>query len=134
MSDFSETAPIEVKKALLFLIVTLGVILLRGVLDIWLLPNELTVVGDMTLRISNLVISLFALAVTIVFMRMRIYWARYLLAVFLVFGLPSVIKAFFTDVHGAKILAILDLAQIATEGYALYLIFMTKPAREWFES
>ena len=134
MSDFSETAPIEVKKALLFLIVTLGVILLRGVLDIWLLPNELTVVGDMTLRISNLVISLFALAVTIVFMRMRIYWARYLLAVFLVFGLPSVIKAFFTDVHGAKILAILDLAQIATEGYALYLIFMTKPARDWFES
>lgn len=134
MSDFSETAPSEVKKALLFLLVTLGVIFLRGVLDIWFLPSDLTVVGDMTLRISNLVISLFALAVTIVFMRMRIYWARYLLAVFLVFGLPGVIKAFFTDVHGAKILAILDLAQIAAEGYALYLIFMTKSAREWFES
>lgn len=134
MSDFSETAPLEVKKALLFLLVTLGVIFLRGVLDIWFLPNELTVVGDLTLRISNLVISLFALATTIVFMRMRIYWARYLLAVFLLFGLPSVIKAFFADIHGAKILAILDLAQIAAEAYALYLIFMTKPAREWFES
>lgn len=134
MSDFSETAPSEVKKALAFLLAVLGITLLRGVLDIWFLQNELTVVGDVTLRVSNLVISVFALAVTIVFMRMRIYWARYLLAVFLVFGLPSVIKAFFTDIHGAKILALLDLAQIAAEGYALYLIFMTKPAREWFES
>ncbi len=133
MSDFRETAPLEIKKALLVLSVTLGVILLREVIDILYLPKEVTVIGEMTLRISNLAISLFALAATIVFLHMRIYWSRYLLAAFFFFGLPSAIKAFFMDIHRPKVLIILDLVQISAEGYATYLIFLTKAAREWFE-
>jgi hypothetical protein len=133
MSKFNELAPVPVKKAIVVLWGLLALILMRGILDIWFVPNEITVVGDITLRVANLLIGLFAVGATIVFMRMRINWARYLLAAFFALGLPSVIKILGSDFQSQKFLGLLDLLQLAAEGYTLYLIFLSRSAKEWFE-
>lgn len=97
------------------------------------MPTELTVVGDTTLVLSNLFIVLVALGANIVFIRLRMNWARYLLALLFVLSLPSILSSMFKAFRSSPMLGLMDLAQIAVEGCALYLLF-TPQAREWFET
>lgn len=90
-------------------------------------------IGDTTLALSNLFIVLVALGANIVFIRLRMNWARYLLGLLFVLSVPSLLQSLFKAVHSSKLLVLIDLAQLAAEGYALYLLF-TPQARDWFES
>lgn len=122
----------EVKKALLLLCAGLALALLAGLTEYWQMPTEVTVVGDTTLALSNLFIVLVALGANIVFIRLRMNWARYLLGALFVLSLPSILQSMFKAAHVSPVLALMDLAQIAAEGYALFLLF-TPQARDWFE-
>lgn len=132
MVDFNTSAPLVVRRAIYTLCAALGLVLLSGLVEYWQMPTELTVVGDTTLALSNLFIVLLALAANIVFLRLRMNWARYLLAGLFILGLPSVLSSMFKAFHSSRVLGILDLAQIGAEASALYFLF-TAPAKEWFE-
>lgn len=97
------------------------------------MPTEVTVVGDTTLALSNLFIVLVALGANIIFIRLRMNWARYLLGLLVVLSVPSILSSMFKAFHSSHMLALMDLAQLAAEGYSLYLLF-TPQSRDWFES
>jgi len=129
MADLEFSAPKEVKKSIYLLCGVLGIVFLGGVVEYWQMPVKVTSVGDTTLIVMNLFIGVFALAANIVFLRMRMNWSRFLLAVMFVLGLPSNLMDMFKNFP--SILGVLILIQIGLEAYAVFLIFQP-PSSEWF--
>lgn len=128
----SNTKPESVRKALLLLYATLGVGVVRSVIDFPRLVERSAAAGGLGFLVFVGVFTLAILWLNIFLIGKRYNWARYLFLVLFVLGVPFSIKPLIESLSTAPISGLLGLVQAIAQAVGLVLLFKTSSA-VWFK-
>jgi len=129
MLESAGPRPARVSLALNLLWITIAL----GAFRLWRGWAELTAAAPMAIVVGTVVFVIGVLAVLLVFMGMRMNWARIVYLLLFIVGLPSGAKGIVHALDTDALVGAISIVQIALQIIALVLLFMPE-SNAWFRN
>ena len=129
MLESAGPRPARVSLALNLLWITIAL----GAFRLWRGWAELTAAAPMAIVVGTVVFVIGVLAVLLVFMGMRMNWARIVYLLLFIVGLPSGAKGIVHALDADALVGAISIVQIALQIIALVLLFMPE-SNAWFRN
>jgi hypothetical protein len=128
----NDRRPETVQKALMILYITLGIAVLQLIMEYPRIVEQTAIVGGLQFVILIFTITFVLLWLNIFLIGKRQSWARYLLVIIYILGLPSSINLLIDSLIAEPISGLLKIFLYVAQAIAIVLLFRA-PSRAWFK-